>query len=433
MRKKKSNPAEIMMKMKMKRTIALLFAAAVAAMFAGCASYTPLPHPVTAADPGDVVKVGVLLPLTGPDADYGARVLRGVELACFRLNNGRGISNRRVRLLVRDTKSDPEEARRQVQALFREKIVGLVGPYNTREALAVKPLVESLRIPTILPMATADALTGNSDLIYRTCFSDSQQGEALAAYCWYWRKLLRIGILIKRDRDVGYSRNVAEATSNAFGELGGNVVEIVDFEENLKDFAEKLRHMVSYNPQAILVSAEPESAGKMVKSIREFGYHGLLIGPDSWDDPLFLSNCGKEPGDCAYVGLYADEFDLKEQKDFQEAFRQRFFVFPSSCAAQGYDALNMLAIGLGNAGSVEEFNRNMQSIHKVPGASALYTMKPGGEIDRTMFIMTIRPPDTPGDGPQARLSEAFSMNKIHDLNQDELGKDAVAAEEAGDK
>lgn len=402
----------------MRKIFPLLFAAVVAVIFAGCAPFTPLPHPVIPEDAGKPVKIGVLLPLTGPDAEFGKRTLQGVELACAGLNTGRGVSDRRIELLVRDTKSEAGEARLQAEALFREGIIGLVGPYSTKEAMAVKPVVETLLIPTILPLATGDDLTEGTKLIYRTSFSDKQQGEALAAYCWYWRKLLRIAILINRDKEAVYSRNVARSMANSFTDLGGTVVRQVEYEGDFEEFAKRLRELVAYNPQAILIPAEPENAGRLVKYIRRLGYHGLLIGPESWDEPVFLANCGEEPGDCAFVGLYSEEFDLPEQKEFREAFRRRFFVYPSASEAQGYDALNMLAIGLGNARSIEEFNRNMNAIRNVPGASALYTMKPGGGIDRTLFIKTVRPPAQPGDSPEARLSQSFNMNKIYQLNED---------------
>lgn len=402
----------------MKRVLLLLFAAGVAAIFAGCAPFTGLPNPVSSDDTGTPVKIGVVLPLSGPDADFGKRTLRGVEMAAFKLNNGRGISGRRVELLVRDTKSEPAEARHQVEALFNEDISGLVGPYSTNEALAIKSAVETLMIPTVVPLATTDSLTEGTNLIYRTCFTDAQQGEALAAYCWYWRKYLRIAILINQDKEAVYSRSVAQATANAFTELGGEVVQKVEFRGNFEEFAKKLNELVSYNPQAILVPAEPENAGKLVKYIRQLGYRGLLLGPESWDDPVFFANCGKDPGDCAFVGLYSDEFDVAEQHEFREEFRRRFFIYPSSCEAQGYDALNMLAIGLGNARSVEDFNRNMQQIRNVPGASALYTMKAGGDIDRTMFIMSVRPSPLADDYPEARLNQSFNMHRIYQMNED---------------
>ena len=129
----------------MKKWIGLLFAATVAVIFAGCAEVTPLPHPIVPEESGNTVKIGVLLPLTGANAEFGKRTLRGVELAASELNNGRGISSRRVELLVRDTKSNPSEARRQAEALFDAGIIGLVGPYSTNEALAIRPVVETCR------------------------------------------------------------------------------------------------------------------------------------------------------------------------------------------------------------------------------------------------------------------------------------------------
>ena len=402
----------------MRKIIVMLAVAAVAAAFAGCTPFTSLPNPVNSGDAGKPAKIGVVLPLTGPDADFGRRTLRGVEMAAATLNNGRGISGRRIELVTRDTKSRPAEARRQVEALADEGVSGLIGPYSTNEALAAKSAIETLRIPTVVPLATSDELTDGTQMIYRACFTDKQQGEALAAYCWYWRKMLRLAILIDQNESAAYSRNVAEATSNAFTALGGTVVRRVEFRGDFEEFARKLRDLVSYNPQAILIPAEPENAGKLVRYIRKLGYRGLLLGPESWDDPVFLANCGDEPGDCAFVGLYSDEFDVPEQHEFHDAFRRNFFVYPSSCEAQGYDALNMLAIGLGNARSVEDFNFNMTQIRNVPGASALYTMKPGGGIDRTVFIKTVRPPENPGDEPEARLSQSFNMTKIYQLNKD---------------
>ncbi|MBS1371816.1 MAG: ABC transporter substrate-binding protein [Lentisphaeria bacterium] len=402
----------------MKKWITLLFAATVAAIFAGCAEITPLPHPVIPEEASQPVKIGVLLPLTGANSDFGRRTLRGVELASQELNNGRGISDRRIELLVRDTKSSPSEARRQLEELFNDGIIGLIGPYSTNEALAIKPVVEGLLIPTVVPLATNDEITDGTKVTYRSCFTDTQQGEALAAYAWYWRKLLRIAILVNLDDQAAYSRSVAQAASKAFSELGGDVVHTVEFQGNKDDFVKKLHELVSYGPQAILIPAEPENAGRLVKYIRELGYRGLLLGPESWDEPVFLRECGPQPGDCAFIGLYSDEFDLPEQHEFRKEFRRTNFVYPSSCEAQGYDALKLLAIGLGRVQSVEDFNRNMLSIRNVPGAAALYTMKPGGGIDRTMFIKTVRPAANAHEEPESRLSGSFNMGKIYQLKED---------------
>lgn len=402
----------------MKQWIAQFSAAVAAVIVAGCAQTTPLPQPITPDPMAGPVRIGVLLPLTGADSEFGERTLRGVELACDELNNGRGISDRRVELVVRDTQSSPVEARRQVEELSRQGIAGLVGPYSSNEGLAIKPVVEALLIPTVVPLATNDEITSGTNLIYRNCFTDSQQGEAIAAYAWYWRKLLRMAILVNLDGQATYSRSVALAAAKAFSELGGSIVHTVEFEGNREAFAKKLQELVSYGPQAILVPGEPENAGRVVKYIRELGYRGLLLGPESWDDPVFLRECGPQPGDCAFIGLYSDEFDIPEQHAFRNEFRRTNFVFPGSCEAQGYDALKLLAIGLSRAQSVEDFNRNMLSIRNLPGAAALYTMKPGGGIDRTMFIKTLRPAATPTSEAEFRLSGSFNMGKIYQLKED---------------
>ena len=264
----------------MMRHLIVLFTVAVAAAFAaGCRQVTPLPNPTVQGSLNQPVRIGVLLPLTGDDAEFGERTLRGIRLACDELNNGRGISDRRVELLIRDTKSSPLEARHQTEELSEQGIAGLVGPYSTNEALAIKPVVEALLIPTVIPLATNDEVTNGTRMIYRACFTDSQQGEAIAAYAWYWRKLLRMAILVNVDKQATYSRSVAQAAGKAFAELGGEVVHSVEFKGDKEEFVKKLQELVSYGPQAILVPGEPGNSGRVVKYIRELGYRGLLLGP----------------------------------------------------------------------------------------------------------------------------------------------------------
>lgn len=141
-------------------------------------------------------------------------------------------------------------------------------------------------------------------MIYRTCFTDSQQGEAIAAYAWYWRKLLRLAILISDDEQASYSRNVARAAANAFTELGGEVVQMVEFQGDREEFAKKLRDLVAYNRRRFWFRRSPDNAGVLVKYIRELGYRGLLLGPESWDEREFSAIAAPTPATVRLSALF---------------------------------------------------------------------------------------------------------------------------------
>lgn len=260
-------------------------------------------------------------------------------------------------------------------------------------------------------------LTEQNPFLFRSSFTDSQQGHALAAYAWYWRKLLRLGVIMNMEPDDEYSRSVARETAQAFKDLGGTVVRTVEFSGESRDLVPTLRSLLTAGPQAIVVPTETAMAAAIVKELRALGYQGLLLGPDSWDEESFMRNCGDRPGDCAYIAFYNEKNKTREYQLFHDSFREKYSHEPGSCEAQGYDSLKLLAIGLGNARSIEEFTRNLLTVRGYPGAAASYTfLPPAAELDRTMYINTIRPAGRNNPLPHGTNSRSFPYSKLATYN-----------------
>ena len=198
----------------------------------------------------------VILPLSGPNQAYGRRILDGVALAADELNNGPGIDGRTVELLTYDTQSNPDTAVERVREAVRDGAVAAVAGYNSTELDAMDGVLRRRRLPAITPMATIDGLTEQNPFLFRSSFTDSQQGHALAAYAWYWRKLLRLGVIMNMEPDDEYSRSVARETAQAFKDLGGTVVRTVEFSGESKDLVPTLRSLLTAGPQAIVVPTE---------------------------------------------------------------------------------------------------------------------------------------------------------------------------------
>ena len=340
-----------------------------------------------------------------------------MALAADELNNGPGIDGRTVELLTYDTQSNPDTAVERVREAVRDGAVAAVAGYNSTELDAMDGVLRRRRLPAITPMATIDGLTEQNPFLFRSSFTDSQQGHALAAYAWYWRKLLRLGVIMNMEPDDEYSRSVARETAQAFKDLGGTVVRTVEFSGESKDLVPTLRSLLTAGPQAIVVPTETAMAAAIVKELRALGYQGLLLGPDSWDEESFMRNCGDRPGDCAYIAFYNEKNKTREYRLFHDSFREKYSHEPGSCEAQGYDSLKLLAIGLGNARSIEEFTRNLLTVRGYPGAAASYTfLPPAAELDRTMYINTIRPAGRNNPLPHGTNSRSFPYSKLATYN-----------------
>ena len=271
---------------------------------------------------------------------------------------------------------------------------------------------KQFRIPSVIPLATADSTAGANPYVFRTAYTDSQQGEALAAYLWYWRQMLRISILIDDSSDAEYERNTARATAEAFRDLGGSVTNMPVYRKD--DFKKAVSEALMTGPQAIIVSARGDRAGRILKEIREKGYKGAVCGLDAWDSPDFFKqiNTMESPGDCLYVSFFTPAYPVEEFKDFSAGFRQKYFYNPGSCETISYDAMKLLAIGLGRAADIRDFKTNWLTIRNHFGAAATYTMLKDGNVDRTIFINAVEPKQPNGISSTGRLIRSFMHSRL---------------------
>ena len=357
------------------------------------------------------VIIGALLPMTGRDKESGDRMLAGLRFAEYELNNRRGIGGRRIKLVPYDTGSTGAGAAAAFEAAAGDGASGMIAGYSTAEAEAVAPLAVRHRIPSVFPMATTDAI-GPHPCLVRCAYTDRQQGEGLAAYLWYWRQLIRISVLMDADPEAAYERNTARAVAEAFRDLGGVITAAPRYTG--ENFEKALGEALITGPQAIVVSARGARAARMIRALREKGYAGAICGLDAWDTPAFFRELDKmdDPGDCVYVSFFTPQSKTEEFKDFQAGFRQKYFHDPGSCETMSYDALKLLAMGLSQARTLDDFAENWLAIRNHFGAAATYTMLPRSGIDRTLFINAVDSKRADGRGTSGRLIRSFMHSKL---------------------
>ncbi len=361
--------------------------------------------------------LGVVMPLSGDNAVEGRNTLNGIRMAVTELNRGRGFSGLRIELDVRDNESTGTGSAKATEALIKDGANALILGFTTNEVLEAAKILQRHRIPAITPTATNDDLHNAKKLLFRVPFSDRIQGQALAAYVKKWRGYDRMAIVVNLDAGNGgeYSRAIAASASQAFADLGGIVVEAAKYKGNVDEFSIDIKKMLACDPQAILVAANAFYGGKVVKYIRSLGYNGLIVGPDYWDEPVFITECDGNPGDCAFTSLYSEELATREQIEFRKKYRNEHFVFPGSDAASGYDAVKLLSSITAYASDCETCMKNLRLLRAVPGASAVYTFEKDGSLIRNVYIKTVRPPSYAGGAPEVKLSQNFMTKRLEEL------------------
>jgi branched-chain amino acid transport system substrate-binding protein len=133
------------------------------AMLTGTATFLAAPYVSAARAEPPPVNVGVIMPLSGPNAQFGINSRNGVELAADEINKAGGIAElggAKINLVVADATSTPTTAGTVAQRLITQQdITAVLGAFASSLTLAISEVTERRDVP-LLTMSFADQITG---------------------------------------------------------------------------------------------------------------------------------------------------------------------------------------------------------------------------------------------------------------------------------
>jgi branched-chain amino acid transport system substrate-binding protein len=300
---------------------------------------------------GDIA-VGMYGSLTGDGASFGQSSREGTELAVDEVNNAGGLlGGRRIRLLVEDDQSKPEEASNAVTKLVtQDKVVAVLGEVASRRSLAAAPVSQKYQVPMISPSSTNERVTEVGDYIFRVCFIDPFQGEVLAKFAFNDLKARKVAIL--KDIQQDYSVGLTDSITKHFTALGGQVLDPVSYSTGDADFRAILTQVRSQQPDAVFATGYYPEAAIIVRQARELGMKMPILGGDGWVGDALRN--GREALNNTYISNhYSGDNPDPVVQNFVKAYRAKFNREPDAIAALAYDSVKVLADALTRAGSTE--------------------------------------------------------------------------------
>ena len=200
---------------------------------------------------GDIL-VGFYGSLTGDGASFGQSSREGSELAVDEINAAGGVlGGRKIKLLVEDDQSKPEEASSAVTKLItQDKVVAVLGEVASRRTLAAAPVAQRYQVPMITPASTNAKVTEVGNYVFRVCFIDPFQGEVLAKFAYNDLKARKIAVLKQFSED--YSVGLTDVIVKDVYGTGGQVFDPVSYSSGDSDFRAILTQVRAQKPDALL-------------------------------------------------------------------------------------------------------------------------------------------------------------------------------------
>jgi branched-chain amino acid transport system substrate-binding protein len=292
---------------------------------------------------GDGLVIGEYGSLTGNDATFGQSTKAGVEIALDELTSTKNgsIGGMAVRSVVEDDQGRPEEAANVVHKLIsQDRVCAIIGEVASSRSLAAAPICQDNGIPMISPSSTNPEVTKKGDHIFRMCYLDDFQGEAIAIYAADSLKLKHVAVL--KDVKNDYSVALAQFFTDQFKQRGGTVVTEQSYSSGDQDFRAQLTAIKAHNPQAIVIPGYYTEVGLISRQARELGLNVPLLGGDGWESQKLIEIGGTAMNGSFYTNHWSLDQDEPRLQAFVAAYRKKFNSDPDAIAGLAYDAATLL-------------------------------------------------------------------------------------------
>ena len=311
------------------------------------------------------IKIGLLIPETGPLAANGKDMANGFQL--FFEEQGWKLAGREVKLITEDDEGKPPTGLAKARSLVESQGVHVVvGPLSAAVGYAVAPYVDGKKVPTIFPIVSAEDITQRkrSPYIVRTGWSSAQPSHPFGKWVYdnlNYKKVAMIGY------DFAFGWEVAAGFQRTFEEAGGQVVQKLWPPLNTPDFAPYLAQL-RRDVDAIYCVFSGADALRFSKQYAEAGLKGKLplIGGGTFTDEHVLRTMGDEVLGVITALHYSAALTTPANRRFAQAYEAKFKQIPSYYSEGTYVAGIALKAALeGIGGDIENAEKFLGAIRRV--------------------------------------------------------------------
>ncbi|MFA6267010.1 MAG: ABC transporter substrate-binding protein [Pseudolabrys sp.] len=320
----------------MKRLIKLAVGTAVAGLMA------------SGAYAQDTVKVGLVISMTGSQASTGKQIKAAVDL--YMKEHGDTVAGKKVQVILRDTASVPDNAKRLSQELIVNDKVSIVAGFEvTPAALAVAPLSAEAKVVELVMAAGTSIITEKSPYIVRTSFTLPQSSVIIAE----WAAKNKIKKVVTIVSDYAPGADDEKWFIDTFKKNGGEIAETIKAPLANPDFAPFLQRAADAKPDAIFVFVPSGQGATFMKQFAERGLDkaGIkVIGPGDVTDDDLLPQMGDAVLGAVTAHMYSADHDSAMNKKYVADFTKAAGFRPNFMSVGGYDGMHLIYEALKKTG-----------------------------------------------------------------------------------
>ncbi len=373
------------------KTLTLLSLVLVLALaLSGCASGAA----GGSADSKGPIKIGFLGAKTGNVAMYGLNTIKGLNMAVEEINNNGGVLGRKVELLQEDNAGAKDQAMNITRKyVTQDKVAAIIGDPTTGITKVAGQIANDNKTVIISAGSTGTQVVEIGPYVFRDTLLDTVAAPATAKYMVQEKNWKNVALITSKNND--YSVSLSKIFTQAVKDAGGTIITEEFMNDKDTDFSGIVTNIKAKNPDVILFSGYYTEGALIMKKVREVGMKDIvMVGGDGLQGDDFMK-IGKETveGSISYAGFSPEQPTPTTQKFIDSFKAKNNGEMPDLFAAQGYDALMLIAKAIKDANSADPavFKDKLAQTKGYEGVSGTITFQSNREpIKSPVYLLQVK-------------------------------------------
>jgi len=319
----------------------------------------------------EVIKIGAILPLSGPTAWLGEMHKWGIDLAVDEINAEGGIEGKKINIIYEDDQNDPKKAVSAFRKLENTENPQIVITAMSNSGMAVRPLAK--KYETILfANGNHPGLVEGNEWVFRIFLTSEQEAKEMAEIAYENLGIKRIAVLYINDES---GEGAQKAFKSHYETYGPEVLISEKYEKDGTDFRSEISKVLSTRPNAVYVIGYGNAAAKVLNQLIELGYKNLILGTSNFAGPPLTEIASEPLENSIFTSPY---FDPRLQdsivQNFVENIQEREDKTPQWNTAMEYDGIYVISKAIKESKTLEANNirKALETVSKFDGVAGKY-------------------------------------------------------------
>jgi len=332
-----------------------------------------------------VIKIGVLVPVSGSEAYYGNDMYNSYALAVDHVNAAGGVLGRKLQLLApADDGCDALMAAQAATMITSQNPHFVVGGYCSGATI---PALQEFYDKNLVMLISAANSTRITDLGLRQTFMINSPGTHQVDSLILLLNSLGVKKVATIHQGDDYTQNLSDICYAKLPPAGFEMVATEVMEKGAPDVSAIVTAIRNSQAELVYWCGYFADGGNVIRQLRQGGYTGYICAGDGSASTELITACGPA-GEGVFVTSPPYVEFSEGGGEFLAAYRAKYNQEPDAYATLCYDTIMVLKTALDQAGSIEmeKVRDKLQGV-SYRGLSGLISFAPNRELANSNFIL----------------------------------------------